>query len=247
VHERSDPLMWETSRRHELRQSYLFARCLKSHMEVEDIRDEEEGLRFEEEENVDERSGQAALGDHICDDTDMDFLRNRMKEIEEEAAMLRRMQLEVEREFNAESNSPPTSTFASIEEKIEADGRSIYIGNVDYGATAEELEAHFHGCGCVNRVTILTDKFTGHPKGFAYMEFAEKESVQTAMVLNETLFHGRQIKVSPKRTNRPGLSTTNRRPRGRGHGGGRVIVKYVYAGAHRRPRSHLSRYRGPSF
>lgn len=90
----------------------------------------------------------------------------------------------------------------SIEEKMEADGRSIYVGNVrffihivvnqsqvafiylcfnnflcfklmmetsllqvDYGATAEELEAHFHGCGSVNRVTILCDKFTGHPKG----------------------------------------------------------------------------------
>lgn len=38
-------------------------------------------------------------------------------------------------------------------------------GQVDYGATAEELEAHFHGCGSVNRVTILCDKFTGHPKG----------------------------------------------------------------------------------
>ena len=36
---------------------------------------------------------------------------------------------------------------------------------VDYGATAEELEAHFHGCGSVNRVTILCDKFSGHPKG----------------------------------------------------------------------------------
>uniref|UniRef100_A0A0M3IHH9 RRM domain-containing protein n=1 Tax=Ascaris lumbricoides TaxID=6252 RepID=A0A0M3IHH9_ASCLU len=211
-------------------------------MEVEDIRDEEEDLRFEGEEDIDGRIDQTASGDHIGEDTDMDFLRNRMKEIEEEAAMLRRMQVEVEKEFNAESNSPPTSTFASIEEKMEADGRSIYIGNVDYGATAEELEAHFHGCGSVNRVTILTDKFTGHPKGFAYMEFAEKESVQTAMALNETLFHGRQIKVSPKRTNRPGLSTTNRRPRGRGHGGSRVVVKYIYAGAHRRPRFYPSRW-----
>lgn len=86
----------------------------------------------------------------------------------------------------------------SLEEKMEADARSIYVGNVcikessdlglggivfycfvstfpilvtcpfpqvDYGATAEELEAHFHGCGSVNRVTILCDKFSGHPKG----------------------------------------------------------------------------------
>uniref|UniRef100_A0A8C8GTS0 RRM domain-containing protein n=1 Tax=Oncorhynchus tshawytscha TaxID=74940 RepID=A0A8C8GTS0_ONCTS len=110
----------------------------------------------------------------------------------------------------------------SIEEKMEADARSIYVGNVDYGATAEELEAHFHGCGSVNRVTILCDKFTGHPKGFAYIEFSDKESVRTAMALDESLFRGRQIKVGVKRTNRPGISTTDRgfpRARFRSRGG----------------------------
>ena len=40
---------------------------------------------------------------------------------------------------------------------------------VDYGSTAEELESHFHGCGAVSRVTILCDKFTGHPKGSAFL------------------------------------------------------------------------------
>lgn len=35
---------------------------------------------------------------------------------------------------------------------------------MDYTATAEELEQHFHGCGAVNRVTILCDKFSGSPK-----------------------------------------------------------------------------------
>jgi len=87
----------------------------------------------------------------------------------------------------------------SIEEKIEVDNRSVYVGNVDYGATAEELEQHFNGCGAVNRVTILCNKFDGHPKGFAYIEFSDKESVQTAMALDESLFRGRQIKVTCKR------------------------------------------------
>lgn len=43
----------------------------------------------------------------------------------------------------------------------------IFYGNeqVEYGATADELEIHFNGCGPVNRVTILCDKFSGHPKG----------------------------------------------------------------------------------
>uniref|UniRef100_A0A2K5QUN1 PABPN1 like, cytoplasmic n=1 Tax=Cebus imitator TaxID=2715852 RepID=A0A2K5QUN1_CEBIM len=51
------------------------------------------------------------------------------------------------------------------EEKVEADHRSVYVGNVDYGGSAEELEAHFSCCGKVYRVTILCDKFSGHPKG----------------------------------------------------------------------------------
>ena len=37
---------------------------------------------------------------------------------------------------------------------------------VDYGATPEEIQGHFQACGTINRVTILCDKFTGHPKGW---------------------------------------------------------------------------------
>ena len=104
---------------------------------------------------------------------------------------------------------------------MEVDGRSVFVGNVrnafnswfstfyllwfyslkvDYGATAEELEQHFHGCGSINRVTILCNKYDGHPKGFAYVEFGDKDSVQTAMALDESLFRGRQIKVSDKKS-----------------------------------------------
>ncbi|KAG1941403.1 embryonic polyadenylate-binding protein [Pimephales promelas] len=80
------------------------------------------------------------------------------------------------------------------EERIDSDRRSIYVGNVDYGSTADELEMYFNGCGHVNRVTIPYNRFTGHPKGFAYIEFSERESVRTAMTLDETLFRGRVIK-----------------------------------------------------
>ena len=47
----------------------------------------------------------------------------------------------------------------------------------------------------VLRVTILCNKYDGHPKGFAYVEFTDKDSVQTAMALDDSLFRGRQIKV----------------------------------------------------
>ncbi|XP_069918017.1 embryonic polyadenylate-binding protein 2 isoform X2 [Oryctolagus cuniculus] len=95
-------------------------------------------------------------------------------------------------------------------EKVEADHRSIYVGNVDYGGTAEELEAYFNHCGEIHRVTILCDKFSGHPKGYAYIEFATKSSAQAAVELDESVFRGRVIKVLPKRTNFPGISSTDR-------------------------------------
>ena len=52
---------------------------------------------------------------------------------------------------------------------------SIYVGQVDYSATPEELLAHFEACGTVERVTIVCDKFSGKPKGFAYLEFSVRE------------------------------------------------------------------------
>ncbi|XP_043839301.1 embryonic polyadenylate-binding protein 2 [Dromiciops gliroides] len=131
-------------------------------------------------------------------------------------------------------------------EKIEADHRSVYVGNVDYSGTAKELESHFNCCGEINRVTILCDKYSGHPKGYAYIEFAYKDSVKTAMDLDETTFRGRIIKVLPKRTNFPGISTTDRgglRPRHSGRGG--PPHRYgLYLGDRQRPRGRNHRGHG---
>ncbi|CAL5364069.1 unnamed protein product [Camellia sinensis] len=106
-------------------------------------------------------------------------MKKRLKEIEEEAGALREMQSKVEKEMGAVQG----------DEKEEVDSRSIYVGNVDYACTPEEVQQHFQSCGTVNRVTILTDKF-GQPKGFAYVEFVEIEAVQNALLLNESELHG---------------------------------------------------------
>uniref|UniRef100_A0A8B9KS83 RRM domain-containing protein n=1 Tax=Astyanax mexicanus TaxID=7994 RepID=A0A8B9KS83_ASTMX len=137
------------------------------HPELEDpgVGDEEPGLE----------EGEAAI-----EDPELEAIKARVREMEEEAEKLKELQNEVEKQMNL-SPPPAGPVIMSIEEKMEADGRSIYVGNVDYGATAEELEAHFHGCGSVNRVTILCDKFTGHPKGLGPREQIGPESApQTA-------------------------------------------------------------------
>lgn len=75
--------------------------------------------------------------------------------MEAEAAKLREMQASLDQQDND-----------LREDKEDIDARSIFVGNVDYGASPEEIQAHFQSCGSINRVTILLDKFTGHPKGW---------------------------------------------------------------------------------
>ncbi|KAH9770427.1 poly(A)-binding protein 1 [Citrus sinensis] len=156
---------------------------------------------------------------------DLEDMKKRLKEIEEEAGALREMQAKVEKEMGAVQDS--SSTSATQAEKEEVDSRSIYVGNVDYACTPEEVQQHFQSCGTVNRVTILTDKF-GQPKGFAYVEFVEIDAVQNALLLNETELHGRQLKVSAKRTNIPGMKQfRGRRPNTFGFRGRRPFIPGV--------------------
>jgi len=112
------------------------------------------------------------------------------------------MQAKVEREMSAVQDSAGKEGSAASRE--EADARSVFVGNVDYSCTPEEVQQHFQSCGTVNRVTILTDKF-GQPKGFAYVEFLEVEAVQNAILLSESELHNRPLKVTAKRTNVPGM------------------------------------------
>eukprot|EP00455_Lapot_gusevi_P030741 TRINITY_DN3310_c0_g1_i1.p1 TRINITY_DN3310_c0_g1~~TRINITY_DN3310_c0_g1_i1.p1 ORF type:complete len:204 (+),score=47.21 TRINITY_DN3310_c0_g1_i1:100-711(+) len=127
------------------------------------------------------------------DDVEIDAMKQRLKQLEEEAAQVEAMHGMVQKSL----------TSSAIENGPNVDKRSIYVGNVDYTVTPEELQEFFKSCGTVNRITILCDKSTGHPKGFAYVEFAEPESVTNSLLLNEKELKGRPLKISPKRTNVP--------------------------------------------
>ncbi|KAJ5951346.1 uncharacterized protein N7479_009759 [Penicillium vulpinum] len=147
--------------------------------------------------------------DGADDEEEIEAMKRRVAEMESEAAKLREMQADLDQQ-----------TESLQENKEDIDARSIFVGNVDYGASPEEIQAHFQSCGSINRVTILLDKFSGQPKGYAYVEFAEPSLVAQALVLNESVFRGRNLKVVPKRTNLPGMHRGRGGFRGRGRGRG---------------------------
>ncbi|KAL2513626.1 Polyadenylate-binding protein 3 [Forsythia ovata] len=156
---------------------------------------------------------------------ELDDMKKRLKEMEDEAAALREMQSKVEQEMGAVQD--PAAAAANQANKEEVDSRSIFVGNVDYSCTPEEVQQHFQSCGTVNRVTIRTNKY-GQPKGYAYVEFLEPEAVEQAILLNESELHGRQLKVSAKRTNIPGMKQFRPR-RANPHTGYRSRTPYMAA------------------
>lgn len=132
-------------------------------------------------------------------------MKKRLREMEEEAAKLKDIQEQSSAELSgnpagaagggAGAPAAASGLAAAAAAAAETDARSIYVGSVDYSATPEELQAHFADCGTVNRVTILCNKFTGHPKGYAYIEFADVDGVKNATILNDSMFKDRLIKV----------------------------------------------------
>ncbi|XP_040266053.1 embryonic polyadenylate-binding protein 2 [Bufo bufo] len=133
-------------------------------------------------------------GEH--DDPELKAIRMRVREMEEETERLKGLTGDETKSAENPKAGPPRPM--TTEEKREADKRSVYVGNVDYGGTARDLESHFSSCGSINRITILCDKFSGHPKGYAYIEFAEKSSAEAAIAMDESVFRGRTIKRSWK-------------------------------------------------
>lgn len=152
--------------------------------------------------------------DDANDDDEVEEMKRRVQEMEEEAAKLKELQESVAKEIDATSGA---SSAADVGGAVEEN--SIHVSQVDYDAKPEELQEHFASCGTINRVTILCNKFTGKGKGFAYIEFADKEAVDNALLLNDSVFKGRELKVAVKRVNEPFMKGKGKGGKGKGKGG----------------------------
>jgi RNA recognition motif-containing protein len=96
---------------------------------------------------------------------------------------------------------------------------NIYVGNLSFEVSTEDLRQAFEDYGEVSSANIITDRYSGQPRGFAFVEMPNDGEGQTAIEnLNGKLLSGRQIKVSEARP-RTGRGGPGRQGGGRGRPG----------------------------
>jgi len=99
-------------------------------------------------------------------------------------------------------------------------GRKLYVGNLPFSATEEEITQKFSACGTVESAKLITDRDTGRSKGFGFVEMGSDAEAQAAIdKLNGQDFGGRPMTVNEarpqqKKRNGPGGGG------GGGYGGG---------------------------
>ena len=102
----------------------------------------------------------------------------------------------------------------------------LFVGNLSFQATEEDLRELFAQAGTVETVRIITDQFTGRPRGFGFVEMATKEEAGKAVeMLNGRLFRDRNLVVDearpqPQRSSGGDRGGSGRGPRPGGGGGG---------------------------
>lgn len=95
----------------------------------------------------------------------------------------------------------------SREKELIQMAKKLYVGNISYGTTEEDLRMLFTSHGEVSSVKIITDRDTGRSKGFGFVEMGSDEAAESAMSdLNGKEIDGRQLKVNeakdrPRRDN----------------------------------------------
>ena len=90
--------------------------------------------------------------------------------------------------------------------------KSIFVGNLDFGATEESLRSLFESHGTVERVNVVMDRDTGRSRGFAFVEMTDSGQAEQAIAaLNGTTLGERALSISEAR---PKLNRDARRTPG---------------------------------
>jgi RNA recognition motif-containing protein len=99
--------------------------------------------------------------------------------------------------------------------------KNIFVGNLSFGTTEQEIRSLFEGYGAVDRVNIVTDRDSGQPRGFAFVEMTNDQEGDRAIEgLNGKQVGGRTLNINEARPKAEGGRGGGGGGRGRGSGGG---------------------------
>ena len=99
-------------------------------------------------------------------------------------------------------------------------GKKLYVGNIPFKATEEQLREFFANIGEVESARVVVVPHSGQPKGFAFVEMAEERDAKRAIAeLNGKPFMGRDLRVSDARPSTPPAGRGGMFPRKRGERG----------------------------
>ena len=94
--------------------------------------------------------------------------------------------------------------------------KNIFVGNLSFNTSEDELRQAFEAYGQVDRVSILTDRETGRSRGFAFVEMTNTEEGEKAIAgLNGTQLGGRTVNVNEARPKGERAGAGGGRDRGR--------------------------------
>jgi len=78
--------------------------------------------------------------------------------------------------------------------------KNIFVGNLNFAATEAEIRSLFETYGAVDRVHLVTDRDTGRPRGFAFVEMPDSDAADRAITaLNGTELGGRSLNINEAR------------------------------------------------
>jgi nucleolin len=92
---------------------------------------------------------------------------------------------------------------------------TAYLGNLNFDTTEAELHALFPACAIAG-IRFATDKLSGRPKGIAFVEFADEDALERAMLMNGRIVRGRELAMHYSTTTGPSAKQRGRQPGGQG-------------------------------
>jgi len=158
-----------------------------SESESESSSEEEEEEKKKSESEESEESSEEESSEEESEESDEEESSEEEEEEEEESNKRKR-------EDDTET-AAPASKVAKTESE-EPQSLTVFVGGLPFAATENTVADYFASCGAIKEVRLMSDRQTGRPKGFGYIEFETAEGVKKAIEYDGSDYDGRSLRVN---------------------------------------------------